>query len=81
MANVKDAKLVTFKEDYQSKPGKAKGEIIYEKGSQHAIHKALVKRLAEKGAKMDIKDVPVDQIVKRAKAQRAQNLEKASSVK
>lgn len=77
----KNARLVTFKEDYVSKAGKEKGEIIYKKGSVHAIHKTLVKQLQEKGAKMDVKEVPVDAIVKRHKALRAVNMKKAEAVK
>lgn len=72
----KNARLVTFKEDYSSKAGKAIGEVIYRKGTVHAIHKSLVKKLTDKGAKMDVKEVPVDAMVKRAKALRASNLKK-----
>lgn len=75
----KNARLVTFKEDYASQAGKKAGEVIYKKGTQHAIHKTLVKQLTDKGAKMDVKDVPVDSIVKRAKAARAANLKKETA--
>ena len=77
----KNARLVTFKEDYQSTPGKLNGEVIYKKGTSHAIHKTLVKKLQDKGAKMDVKDIPVDAIVKRAKAARAENLKKMVTAK
>lgn len=77
----KNARIVTFKEDYASKAGKEKGEIIYRKGSVHAIHKSIVAQLQAKGAKMDVKEVPVDAIVKRAKALRLDNLKKAEAVK
>lgn len=77
----KNARFVTFKEDYSSKPGKEKGEVIFRKGTTHALHKNVVKQLQDKGAKMDIKEVPVDAIVKRHKALRLANLKKAEAVK
>lgn len=76
----KNARVVKFKEDYFSKPGKEKGEVIYRKGETHAIHKNLVAKLEKAGAKMEVKEVDVDAQVARLKKRRADNLKKAASV-
>lgn len=67
---IKNTKIVTFREDYVSKPGKEAGEVIYKKGTSHAIHKSIVKELQKKGAKMEIKEPDYEAAVKRAKKSR-----------
>lgn len=73
----KETRIVTFKEDYSSKAQKAaagltdKPDVIYKKGSVHAIHQNLVKKLEAKGAKMDIKKFDKEASEKRIKAARA----------
>lgn len=65
MSKYEDTRIVTFKEDYgvqkldkngdpiiiDGKPAKI---IYYKKGSQHAIHKNVVKKIEEKGGKIDV---------------------------
>lgn len=64
----KETRIVTFKEDYASKAGKAAGKVIYRKGSVHAIHFKLVKQLETKGAKMDVKKYDKEAAERRIKA-------------
>lgn len=77
----KETRIVTFKEDYSSAPqvaiaakaGKdAKPEVIYRKGSVHAIHQSLVKKLEAKGVKMDVKKFDKEASEKRIKKARAE---------
>lgn len=75
---LKNTRIVTFKEDYFSKAGAGK-EPIYKKGSTHAIHHALVDKLKEKGAKMEIKEVNEQAYIKRAKDQMAKNRKLAAA--
>lgn len=72
----KNARLVTFKEEYRSKAG----TLIYKKGTTHAIHHSVVANLQEKGAKMDVKKLDVDAGVRRLKQKRAENLKKAEAM-
>lgn len=58
-----NVRIVTFKEDYTSKPG----TIIYKKGSVHAIHQRTVAQLQEKGAKMEVKKYDYQRAVQLAK--------------
>lgn len=58
-----NVRVVTFKEDYTSKPG----TTIYKKGSVHAIHQRLVAQLQEKGAKMEVKKYDYQRAVQLAK--------------
>ena len=67
----KETRIVTFKEDYASKVGKTKGEVIYKKGTIHAIHFKTVQQLQEKGAKMDVKKYDKEAAEKRIKARKA----------
>lgn len=60
---VKNAKEVTFKEDFKSKSGK----VIYAKDSTHFIHKDLVDKLKSKGAKFTSKDINYEKAVADAK--------------
>ena len=76
----KNTRIVTFKEDYMSAPGKEKGEVIYKKGSTHAIHFSIVKKLEAKGVKMDVKKHDPEAAEKRLKTARAKNLEKSNAV-
>ena len=74
----KATRIVTFKEDYYSKPGKEKGEPpIYRKGSVHAIRQELVKQLQAKGAKFDTKELDVEAVAQRRKKMIADNKAKA----
>lgn len=63
----KETRIVTFKEDYSSEAGKKSGEVIYKKGSTHAIHFKTVKSLEAKGAKMDVKQYDKEAAEKRIK--------------
>lgn len=77
----KNTRVVTFKEDYNSEAGKkANQPPIYRKGSVHAIHKDLVKKLQDKGAKVDVKPLDVEAMVRRIKAQRAERLKKLEAL-
>lgn len=67
----KETRIVTFKEDYTSKPGKAKGKVIYKKGTVHAIHFKTVQQLQLNGAKMDVKKYDKEAAEKRIKARKA----------
>ena len=67
----KNTRICTFKEDYKSKAGDKKGEVIYRKGSQHAIHYLTVKSLLAKGAKIDVKAFDPEAAIKKLKARRA----------
>lgn len=79
----KETRIVTFKEDYSSKAQKAvagiaeKPDVIYKKGSVHAIHQSLVKKLEANGAKMDVKKFDKEASEKRIKAARAKEKQKA----
>lgn len=80
---INNTRLVKFKEDYSSKPAKkiaqdtaAEPEVIYRKGSMHAIHKDVVAQLEKKGAKMEVTKLDPDPMVKAAKKQLAENEEK-----
>jgi hypothetical protein len=76
----KNTRLVTFKEAYNSKAGTAAGKPpIYKKGSTHAIHKDLVKKLQEKGAKIEVKPLDTEAMIRRIKARKAANLKKAEA--
>jgi len=59
-----------------SAPGKAKEpqEIIYRKGSTHAIHYSIVKKLEAKGVKMEVKKHDPEPIIRRLKAEKKANL-------
>jgi len=71
----KNTRIVTFKEDYQSAPGKLQTvpETIYRKGSTHAIHYSIVKKLEAKGVKMDVRKHDPEPIIKRLKAEKKAN--------
>lgn len=79
----KETRIVTFKEDYSSKAQKAvaglteKPEVLFKKGSVHALHQSLVKSLEAKGAKMDVKKFDKEASEKRIKAARAKEKQKA----
>lgn len=67
-------RIVTFKEDYYSKPGAAtNGEPVYKKGSTHAIHETLVAQLEKKGAKMSVSMFDEKKYLSRSKEQLAKN--------
>lgn len=74
----KETRIVTFKEDYSSNAQKTvaglaeKPEVIYRKGSTHAIHQSLVKKLEAKGVKMDVKKFDKEASEKRIKKARAE---------
>lgn len=70
----KETRIVTFKEDYASKPGKAAGKIIYRKGTVHAIHFKLVKKLEATGVKMDVKKYDKEAAERRIKARLKEQL-------
>jgi len=65
---IDNVKIVTFKEDYNPS-GK---QVIYAKGSEHAIHKGVVELIKDK-IKADVKDF--DEKKEYAKAK--ENFEKA----
>lgn len=66
-----NVRIVTFKEDYNSKVGTAKGtDPVYRKGSKHAIHQRTVNQLREKGAKMDVQTYDYKRAVELAKQAR-----------
>ena len=69
----KKTRVVTFKEDYASKPGLEKGEVIFAKGSTHAIHQNTVAKLQAKSVKMDVKEFDHPAYVNRSKKQLAEN--------
>lgn len=79
----KETRIVTFKEDYSTKAQKAvagltdKPEVLFKKGSVHALHYSLVKSLEAKGAKMDVKKFDKEASEKRIKAARAKEKAKA----
>jgi len=78
----RNARIVTFKEDYFSKAGAAeKANPIYKKGTKHAMHATLAAQLQAKGAKIDVAKYDPDPAVRRLKAQRADNLKKATKAK
>lgn len=78
---IKNARVVTFQEDYFSKIGKTENaEPIYKKGSVHAMHVNLAAMLKDKGAKITIKEFDYDGAVKRAKAQLAKNREQEAKL-
>lgn len=71
----KETRIVTFKEDYSTKAQKhvaelAKPEVLFKKGSVHAMHQSLVKSLEAKGAKMDVKKFDKEASEKRIKKAR-----------
>lgn len=77
-AKEKETRIVTFKEDYSSKAGKEAGEVIYKKGSMHAIHFKTVKSLEAKGAKMDVKPYDKEAAEKRIKKAMEEKNKKAA---
>ena len=74
MSKYEDTRIVTFKEDYtrpkkdkEGKPvmgpdGKQMQRVFYKKNSIHAIHKLLVEKLREQGAKMDVKELEIKKV-------------------
>lgn len=74
----KKTRIVTFEEDYASKPGKAKGEVIYRKGSTHAIHQNIVAKLQVANVKMKVKEFDHAAYITRSKKQLAENRKKAA---
>lgn len=74
----KETRIVTFKEDYSTKAQKAmagltdKPEVLFKKGSVHAMHQSLVKSLEAKGAKMDVKKFDKEASEKRIKKARVE---------
>lgn len=77
----KNTRIVTFKEDYQSKAGGKDGQVIYKKGSIHAIHYLTVKSLLAKGAKMEVKVHDPGPGIARLKKERTKNLKNSESTK
>lgn len=69
----KKTRVVTFEEDYSSVPGKAKGEVIYAKGSTHAIHQNTVAKLQAKSVKMKVKEFDHGAYIAKSKKQLAEN--------
>lgn len=65
--------MVTFEEDYSSVPGKAKSEVIYAKGSTHAIHQNIVAKLQAKNVKMKVKEFDHAAYIAKSKKQLAEN--------
>jgi hypothetical protein len=64
MSKFEDTRIVTFKEDYSA------GEppqLFYKKGSTHAIHWKVVKKLEDKGAKMKVEEFDHKAYIKREK--------------
>lgn len=77
----KNTRIVTFEEDYTSQAGtKSKEGPIYKKGSTHAIHASMVKKLEEKGAKMKVEKLDVDAGIKRIQKAKKANKEKDFAV-
>ncbi len=77
----KNTRIVTFNEDYFSEAGKKSKEgPIYKKGSTHAIHAALVKKLEEKGAQMKVEKLDVEAGIKRIQKVKKANKEKDFAV-
>lgn len=78
----RNARIVTFKEDFNSVAGKAEGTPpIYKKGTKHAMHQKLAASLQAKGAKIEVAKYDPEPAVRRLKAARLANLEKQSKVK
>lgn len=69
----KKTRIVTFNEDYASTPGKEKAEVIYAKGSTHAIHQNIVAKLQAKSVKMSVKEFDHTAYITRSKKQLAEN--------
>lgn len=72
MSKLEDTRIVTFKEDYTGRQGKPKeGEppvIVYmKKGETHALHKRVLAKLIERGAKVDVKEVDTKKVYADAK--------------
>lgn len=61
---LKNTRIVTLKEDYATIAGK----VILAKGSVHAMHKTTVAKIQDRGAKLAIKEVNIEQ--EREKARR-----------
>lgn len=80
----KNTRVVVFKEDYISAASKAElgkdAKPIYRKGETAAIHKDMVSKLEAKGAKMDVKKLDKEPIVKRRKKMLSENKKKAYAV-
>lgn len=77
MSKYEDTRIVTFKEDYARQMKDKKGQLLtvtgkpegapmmrvfYKKGSTHAIHHKLVKKLEGQGAKMDVKELDLKKV-------------------
>lgn len=88
MSKYEDTRIVTFKEDYgvpkldkDGKPvvvdGKPLMHIYYKKSTgpkdKHAIHKNVVKKLQEKGAKMEIETFDRKGYIRDQKDKKAKN--------
>lgn len=65
----KDVRIVTFNEDYSSTAGKKTGEVIYRKGSKHAMHEAVAASIKRKGAKITVEKFDKEAAVKKLKAE------------
>lgn len=68
MRKQRDARIVTFNQDYN--PG-GKPEPIYAKGSTHAIHAETVKKLEKLGVKMKVEKPDWNAMHEKIKEQRA----------
>lgn len=76
---LKNTRVVTFKEDYHSKPGALlNADPIYRKGESHAIHFKLVDKLRESGAKIDAKPFDEQASIAKRKKILADNRKKMS---
>lgn len=73
MSKYEDTRIVTFKEDY-SRPTKSGGiRVYYKKNSTHAIHKALVELLEQRGAKMKVEELDMKKVYAERKKKMSEN--------
>ncbi len=92
MSKFDDTRIVTFKDDFSHGMRNKKGEpvlgqdgkqlrrVFYKKHSTHAIHFKLVKKLADQGAKMEVRELDLKKVYKERREQLAAKRKKQIEV-
>lgn len=76
MSKYEDTRIVTFKEDYSIPTKSGEPRVLYKKGSTHAIHKTIVKKLEGK-AKMTVEMLDFKKVEEKRKAEMGKNRKRA----
>lgn len=72
---LKNTRIVTLKDDYTTMSGR----VILAKGSVHAMHKTTVAKIKDRGAKLDVKEINIEQEREKARKVFSENEKKRSA--